>query len=136
MSLRFLLDTNIISETLRPAPKPSMLEKLHNYQDEIAIPAIVWHELWFGCYRLALSPRRTTIELYLRQVVALLPILAYDQDAADWHANERARLTSLGLPPPFADSQIAAIAATNKLTLVTLNEKDYKIFQGLQVTAW
>ena len=79
---------------------------------------MVWHELWYGCYRLPPSAKRTLIEAYLKDVIArTIPILPYDQRAALWHAKERARLTLIGRMPPFADGQIAAVAATNGLGL-------------------
>ncbi len=137
MTLQFLLDTNILSEPLRPHPNPQVMMQLRQWRHAIAIPTIVWHELWFGCYRLQPSTRRTAIEQYLTNVVAVsLPILPYDARAAHWHANERARLSALGKTPPFADGMIAAIARTNDLTLVTFNLDDYRAFDGLRITDW
>lgn len=137
MTLRFLLDTNIVSEPLRPAPDPIILAHLRRHQAEIAIAAIVWHELWFGCLRLPVSARREAIEDYLRHVVGpAFPILPYDARAAAWHSAERARLASLGRTPAFADGQIAAIAYTNDLTLVTRNTEDFAPFAGLRIASW
>ena len=83
------------------------------------------HELWFGCYRLPNSRKRQRIEHYLREVVLPhLPIFPYHQAAAEWHATERARLTSIGQPPSFADGQIAAIAKVNDLIVVTASVKN------------
>lgn len=71
-----------------------------------------------------------------RFVLQAMPILSYDRTAAEWHARERARLTALGLTPPFVDGQIAAIAATNGHTLVTANVADFRGFSGLTVVDW
>ena len=137
MTLRYLLDTNIISEPLRPLPDQAVLNHLREHQAEIAIASVVWHELWYGSYRLPASTKRSVIEAYLKDVVTrAIPILSYDQRAALWHAEERARLTQIGKTPPFADSQIAAIAATNDLCLVTFNHDDYAAFQGLRLEDW
>lgn len=137
MTLTFLLDTNIISEPLRPVPDQQILQRLQQHRTEIAIAAVVWHELWFGCYRLPASAKRTAIERYLNQIIAVtMPILPYDQQAAEWHAAERARLTRVGKTPPFADGQIIAIAKSNNLILVTANLADYTAFQGVQVEDW
>ena len=46
-------------------------------------------------------------------------ILPYDDGAAEWHARERARLSSKGLTPSFVDGQVAAITVVNGLILVT-----------------
>ncbi len=137
MSLRFLLDTNVVSEPLRPKPSPGLLRRLQQHQAELAIAAVVWHELWFGCWRLPLSQKRATIETYLNEVVArTMPVLPYDARAARWHAAERSRLAAAGQTPAFGDGQIAAIAAVNELTLVTLNTQDFRIFADLSVTNW
>lgn len=137
MTLRYLLDTNVVSEPLRPAPNQAVLDHLREHQAEIAIASVVWHELWYGCYRLPASTKRTVIEAYLKDVVArAIPILSYDQRAALWHAQERARLTQIGRMPPFADGQIAAVAATNGLSLVTFNYDDYAAFQDLRLEDW
>lgn len=134
---RCLLDTNVISEPLRPAPNPGILERLRRHQDQLATASIVWHELLIGCYRLPASERRRAIEEYLGRVVASsIEILPYDEAAAGWHAAERARLAGAGRTPPFADGQIAAVARTNDLILVTLNLTDYEGFRDLRVEDW
>ncbi|MEK8020697.1 MAG: PIN domain-containing protein [Candidatus Parabeggiatoa sp.] len=46
--LLFLLDTNILSEPIRPKPNQNVLDRLDEHQDEIATATIVWHELLFG----------------------------------------------------------------------------------------
>jgi len=137
VSVKYLLDTNIVSEPLRPSPNAKVLARLKRHQDELAIASIVWHELWFGCQRLLASAKRTAIERYLNEVVAVsMPILPYDQAAAEWHAAERARLAALGKTPPFADGQIMAIAHANSLILVTLNPSDYTPFSEVKVEDW
>lgn len=137
MTRRYLLDTNILAEPLRPKPDDQILEKLKRHEKEIAIASVVWHEMWFGCYRLPMSARRGAIETYLTQVVApAIPILPYDRAAAEWHARERARLAAIGTTPPFADGMIAAVARTNDLTLVTLNVADFQSFDELRCVNW
>lgn len=137
MTLGFLLDTNAISEPLRPVPNENLLARIREHEDRLAIPSIVWHELLYGMARLPGSKRRSAIEQYLFEVVrATIPILPYDARAAHWHATERARLAELGRPPSFADGQIAAIAAVERLTLVTANTRDFASFEGVKVVDW
>jgi tRNA(fMet)-specific endonuclease VapC len=91
---------------------------------ECAIAAPVWHELTYGCRR-------------LRDVVhGSFPILPYDEAAAAWHGEERARLEALGRPALFVDGQIAAIAHVNELALATTNDKDFARFKGLIIENW
>ena len=135
--MKYLLDTNIISEPLRPKPSNSVMRQLHQHEDDIAIPAPVWHELRFGCARLEPSRQREAIERYIEDVVlASFPVLEYDRRAADWHAIERARLNAAGKTPPFIDGQIAAIAFVHDLTLVTSNMSDFQGFKGLRIENW
>jgi tRNA(fMet)-specific endonuclease VapC len=137
MNPAYLLDTNVISEPLRPAPDQLVLQHFETFQEQLAIPALVWHELWFGCLRLPASKRHSAIEEYLLQVISpSMLILPYDADAAAWHATERARLVHLGKTPSFVDGQIAAIAYTRDLTLVTFNIEDFKGFKDIQVVDW
>jgi len=137
VSLKYLLDTNVVSEPLRPKPHHGVLRKLRLHEDEIAIPSIVWHELRYGAERLPASRRRVAIERYLDDVVgATIPILDYDRDAAEWHAGERARLAALGDTPPFADGQIAAVAYVNELVIVTFNDADFQRFEGILLLTW
>jgi tRNA(fMet)-specific endonuclease VapC len=137
MNLAYLLDTNIVSEPLRPRPNQHLLARLQQHQQELAIAAVVWHEMVYGYQRLPPSARREMISAYLHDVVApSLPILPYDAQAAAWHAVERARLTGIGKTPTFVDGQIAAVAAVNNLTLVTANVADYTDFEGLRIENW
>ena len=64
------------------------------------------------------------------------PNQARNPPAAAWHATERVRLESRGKPAPFVDGQIAAVASTNQLVLVTLNKKDFIHFEDLEVVNW
>jgi tRNA(fMet)-specific endonuclease VapC len=137
VTLRFLLDTNAISEPLRPSPDPGVLRRLREHRSEIGIAAPVWHELLFGYRRLPASRKRDAIEGYLlRSVEASFPILAYDDRAASWHATERARLSARGETPPYIDGQIAAIAKVADLVLVTANISDFGRFEGLRTENW
>jgi tRNA(fMet)-specific endonuclease VapC len=137
VTIKLLLDTNVVSEPLRPQPSADVMRRLREHEGEMAIPALVWHELRFGCARLARSRRRAAIERYLEDVVsASFPILEYDRRAADWHALERARLVAAGRTPPFVDGQIAAIARVNDLILVTMNRVDFREFKNLRVKSW
>lgn len=137
MSLRFLLDTNVVSEPLRPAPNRRLLARLGRHSGTMGIAAPSWHELRFGCERLPRSRRKEQIEDYLATVVRVdFPILPYDEAAAAWHARERVRLRAQGRTAPFIDSQIAAIAIVNDLVLVTANRSHFEDFVDLEIVDW
>ena len=135
--IKYLLDTNVISEAIKTVPNQNVMNKLQKHQDEIATASLVWHELQFGCRRLPASRKRSLIESYLAEVVwNTILVFPYDAVAADWHAEQRAQLTAAGKPPPFIDGQIAAIAKVNNLILVTRNISDYECFKALKLQNW
>lgn len=136
MSLRFLLDTNILSEPARPIPNANVLHQLDIYKSEVAVASVVVHELLHGCLRLPESKRREYLRNYIYESVLNLPIFDYDLKAAQWHAQERARLSQIGKTPAFVDGQIASIAYSNNLVLVTNNVSDFEFFNGLSVENW
>ena len=135
--MKYLLDTNVLSEGVKSVPDRHVMDMLQRHQYEIVTAAPVWHELRYGCLRLPPSRKRELIETYLEDVVwRNLDILPYDERAAGWHAMERARLASLGQTPSFVDGQIAAVAKVNALILVTRNTADFSAFEDLEVRNW
>jgi tRNA(fMet)-specific endonuclease VapC len=137
VTLRYLLDTNAVSEPLRPRPSKSLLSRIRKHEGEIAIASVVWHELQFGAARLPVGARREVVARYLADVVAVsFPILDYDRASAEWHALERARLVAAGRTPAFVDGQIAAVAHVNDLILVTANRSDFEMFKELRLQDW
>ena len=135
--IRFLLDTNVISEAVKAKPNKAVMRKLRMHQEEIATASPVWHELQFGCYRLPVSRKRSILKSFLSDVVRpSMEILPYDEAAAEWHADQRARLNTIGKPPSFVDGQIAAIAKVNQLILVTRNVSDFEVFSELDLQNW
>lgn len=136
MSKAFLLDTNVLSELVKPRPDRRVVRTFERRAADVATAAPVWHELSFGCRRLPASRRRKELLNFLAEVVTALPILPYDRAAADWHASERARLARAGRTASFVDGQIAAIATVNALTLVTRDRSGYVSFADLEVESW
>lgn len=135
--LSFLLDTNVVSEVMRPKPSASVLRRLERFRGHVGIAAVSWEELLFGLYRMDEGSKRLTLERYLfRTLRETMPILAFDAHCGQWLAKERERLTRNGRPPSYRDAQIAAIAAANQLTLVTRNIKDFTNFGSLEVADW
>ncbi|MBI5534281.1 MAG: type II toxin-antitoxin system VapC family toxin [Deltaproteobacteria bacterium] len=136
MALRYLLDTNVLSEPMRPVPNTGVLARIADIGTSAAVGAPAWHELQFGKARLPAGRRRRAIELFLDRLERVIVVLPYDKSAAAWHARERARLERKGKTPPFTDGQLAAIAAVNDLVLVTRNVRDFSGFAGVRVESW
>jgi tRNA(fMet)-specific endonuclease VapC len=137
MTLHYLLDTDVISEMMRPRPDGFVIDRIHRNVGRLATASVVWHEILYGAMRLSDSQRRGRIMCCLWDVVApMVTVLSYDTRAAGWHAEERARLSVVRRTPPLLDGQIAAIAYANGLTLVTNNVHDYEGFRDLRVERW
>ena len=136
MSLKYLLDTNIFSELMRPAPNPKIIKIFDQCKEETATASTVVHELLYGCLRLPESKKRQAFMEYINDSVLNLPILDYDSNAAQLHAQERSRLSKIGKTLAFADGQIASIAASNDLILVTNNVADFQYFENLKIENW
>ncbi|WP_116807435.1 type II toxin-antitoxin system VapC family toxin [Steroidobacter cummioxidans] len=134
--LRYLLDTNVVSQPMMKTPSASVMRRLASAADECAIAAPVWHELQFGCKRMPAGRRRDALQDYIADVVSTFLILPYDDLAAKLHAIDRARLEEAGTTVPFVDGQIAAIAQINELILVTANVRDFAPFKALTVQNW
>jgi tRNA(fMet)-specific endonuclease VapC len=137
MTAKYLLDTSTLSAAVATKPNRTVLARLTQRGQQCAIASVVWNELIYGCERLEAGRRKNELEAYLYDVVAAsFPILPYDQDAATWHAHERARQDRHGKRSPFVDGQIAAIARVNDLVLVTANVRDFAGFKDLPVEDW
>ncbi|WP_099240084.1 type II toxin-antitoxin system VapC family toxin [Synechococcus sp. BDU 130192] len=137
MTSKFLLDTNILSEPLQLVPNPRVLLFLEKHQYEVATASIVIHELVFGYQRLPASKKRERIARYVKNILnGGLKIFDYNKEAAVWHGQARAYLMAQRKTPSWADSQIAAIAIVNGLTLVTRNTKDFQYFEDLELVNW
>ena len=132
----FLLDTNVFAELARPRPNRKVLSAFERHSGHVVTASVVVHEICFGIERLPSSRRRTELQRFVDEVMATLRVLPYGDRAARWHATERARLAAGGRTPPFADGQIAAIAAINDATLVTANVDDFAQFDALRVLSW
>jgi tRNA(fMet)-specific endonuclease VapC len=138
MSLRYLLDTNTLSEPLRKIPSLTVLKKIQSHQTEIATAALVLYEMIRGAHCLPeQAEKQVRILQYVDKFIRVnFPILPYTETTASWHGIEVARLIMLGKTPSPIDSQIAAIAKTNDLILVTRNVKDFDCFTDLHIENW
>jgi tRNA(fMet)-specific endonuclease VapC len=135
--LKYLLDTNVFSELYKPEPNRRLLSQFEMHRFAIAMAAPTLHELRFGLLRLPAGARRTAGVILLNTLLASgCDTLAYDVSAAEWHARERARLARRGVNVPYVDAQIAAVAATRDVTLVTRNTRDFRHYAGLRVENW
>jgi tRNA(fMet)-specific endonuclease VapC len=121
---------------MRQIPNSEVMDKVNLYRNSIATASLVIHELLYGCLRLPESKKREIFLNYIQRVVLNLLVFDYDLKSAQWHAQERTRLSKLGKTPAFVDGQIASIAYCNNFILVTNNISDFQAFENLNIENW
>lgn len=122
----FLLDTNVISELVRPAPDRNVVEFLAKTENAW-LSSISVHEIAYGLRLLSKGKRRTALEEKVRELLSeygdlVIPI-AYAE--ADQAAVFRVRAKQQGRVINLADALIAGTAKVHDLSLVTRNVKDF-----------
>ena len=126
---RFLLDTNIISELVRPSPNENLLSWLSE-QDEgsIYLSVITIAEIMRGVAKLDNGKKKDTLFKWIKNEIPkkfLGRILDFDQESAFLWGKWQGEGDRTGKPNSIMDTQIAAIAAKFELILVTRNIKDF-----------
>ncbi len=134
--VRYLLDTNTLSEVLKPQANSNVIEKWLKYDYEISTASIVVFEILNWAYGNKSVAKQTQIMDFIENTILKLKIYDYDTNAAYWHSTEYFRLVSQGKTPTKLDGQIAAIAKVNGLILVTRNVKDFINYQDLKIENW
>lgn len=121
-----LVDTNVLSETVRPRPNPGVLRWLGEHPT-FSISAITLEELAFGIERLS-GKRRAGLYEWLERLRAepAPDIVPVDAEVALAAGRLRARREGKGKPVAQADMLIAASALVRGLTLVTRNVADFE----------
>lgn len=125
-----VLDTNVVSEPLRPTPEHSVIDWLDNQDpDTLFLTTINVAELFAGLEILPKGRRRSSLDRALReQILSLFEgrILPFDNHAAEIFGHLHARTQAAGHTMSFADGAIAAIAATHGFTIATRNTRDFR----------
>ncbi|MBQ6057416.1 MAG: type II toxin-antitoxin system VapC family toxin [Treponema sp.] len=136
----YLLDTNIVSEIIKPEPDLNVIKKISEHNSDCAICSPVWQELLFGLYRMPESINKKYLGKFIKEDVhENFKIKNFTEKAADIQAQLRIKLEQLGKPTQKEDSMIAAIALANHMVLVTRNTKHFAAIQqvsALTVENW
>ena len=138
--MAFLLDTNVISETVRPKPEPRILDWLeHQSPEELYLSAMTISELMRGAYKVKEKARRdrltTWIEEDLRRQFETRLLPFNDSSARIW-GELMGNGDRTGKTPSAFDAQIAAIAINRGLVLVTRNVKNFERFDLEILNPW
>lgn len=136
-----LLDTNVLSELMRTAPEPRVQEWLDRRPAaDFWVSAVTVAEISLGIALLPDGGRRAALADIANQMFKedfAGRCLPFDQEAAETYGEIVASRTRRGRPISVEDAQIAAIAATNRLTLATRNVRDFEEIDGLiTISPW
>jgi predicted nucleic acid-binding protein len=136
----FLLDTNVVSEWIRPRPNAAVVAWLAQAdEDRIFLSVITLAEVRYGIEDLAAGQRRRRLDEWLRTELPLRfkgRILSVDGTVADVCGKIMARSKSTGRPISVGDAFIAATAEVHGLTLVTRNAKHFESVLNTVVNPW
>lgn len=133
--MKYLLDTNVISEVFKPRPEESVVRFIETVErGSTAISAMTLGELRAGAARHRDPLQRTK---FLAWTAAAMEeyssrILPFDRDAALVYADVGTSLLRQGRSSGFTDLIILATAMTNNLILVTRNHRHFDV-PGLDV---
>lgn len=134
--MKYLLDTDIISNLMRREPSPVLIRRLALVPPrDQCTTSITLGELVYGAQR---SPERSTV--LLERIDTLipqqLPVLPFDESAAHRFGSLRAELERAGKAIGEADMRIASIALAHGLTVITANVRHFQRVAGLDVEDW
>jgi len=119
----FLLDTNIISELVKPKPEANVTEWIENTDESLLyLSVLTLGEIRRGIAALPQSRRRATLEAWLDKDLRARfdgRILVIDQEVADRWGLLTAAARNSGIVLPVIDGLLAATALEHNLTLVT-----------------
>ena len=134
----FLLDTNVVSEAIKPTPNRCVTEFLHERHDRLWLSVVVLYELEYGVRLLPRGRRRLQIEHRVGGIVANYEdrILPVGREAAQRAARLRARARHDGRPAETGDALIAGTAAANDLVVATRNTGDFAPFDVEVLNPW
>ena len=132
--MKYLLDTDALSEPAKRGPSETVVAKLREHSHELAMSVVSVGEIVFGARRVAGGQRYLD---YLSEVVLpRVPVLAMDVAVAIRYGELRAVLENEGQPLADLDLLIAATALENNLTLVSGNLRHFRRVPGLQLANW
>jgi predicted nucleic acid-binding protein len=124
-----VLDTNVLSEALRPVPEPSVLDWLADQsRASLFTTAVTRGEILYGIRLLSDGKRRQGLwdavsKMFYEDFAD--HVLSFDSDAADMFAEIAASRRIAGKPISQFDAMIAAMARSRGAILATRNVKDF-----------
>jgi predicted nucleic acid-binding protein len=121
--MRFLLDTNVVSEPIKPAPAPKLMRWLTRHDSDVLVSVLTLGEIVKGIHMMPAGKRRQRMEAWLTDVERWATGRLVPVDAGvmrEWGAYY-ARQAKQGHALDVMDSLLAATALTHGLTIASRN---------------
>jgi predicted nucleic acid-binding protein len=133
--MSFLLDTNAVSEWVKPRPHPGLIRWMESVdEDRLFMSVISVAELHYGVERMPIGNRRNRLEQWLQHELPLRfedRILPIDRDIAGAWGRTVSQSEAVGRPIGVMDAFLAATAEIHRLTLVTRNVSDFPLLKAV-----
>jgi toxin FitB len=138
--MSFLLDTNVVSEWVKPRPDPGVVAWCTSIdEDRTFISVVTLAELRHGIERLPMGRRRLRLEEWLQHELPMRfdgRILSIDAAIGDGWGKVVARADKNGQPANTMDAFLAATAELHQLTVVTRNIGDFRKLTNSVINPW
>jgi toxin FitB len=137
MARGWLIDTNVLSETLRPAPNAQVMSWLDSVEPEKCfVSVLTLGELRRGVLKLSAGRQRQRLSHWMDDTLAQWfgeRVITVDQAVCtDWAE----LLTAAGRPLPAIDSLLAASAVAHDLVIATRNMRDFELPGVKVINPW
>lgn len=135
-----VLDTNVLSELMRPSPHQRVVSWLDAQDPEaVATTAITVAEILYGVGRLSDGKRKealghVAVEIFEEDLAGR--VFPFDLDAARHYAAMASAAERAGRRCSMADAQIAAICRCHEAKLATRNVKDFEVLEIATINPW
>ena len=138
--MRFLLDTNVVSEWTKPRPNAGVVQWLAEVEeDDVFVSVVTFAEIRHGVERLPAGEGRRRLDEWLRNDLALRfeeRVIGVDGAIADEWGRVIALREARGRPIGAMDALIAATAQIHDLTVVTRNPTDFQASVKAVLNPW
>ncbi|MET3106489.1 putative nucleic acid-binding protein [Oxalobacteraceae bacterium GrIS 2.11] len=134
-----VLDTNVVSEAMKPEAHPAVRAWLNNQAAEtLYLSSVTFAELLFGIGVLPAGKRKERLTQTLDGLIGLFRnrVLPFDADAARCYAELAVTAKVAGMGFPMADGYIAAIAASRGFILASRDTAPYEAAKIVVINPW
>lgn len=134
-----LLDTNVVSEAMKPEPDAAVLAWLNEQAAQtLYLSSVTLAELLFGIRALSAGKRKNLLDRALAELLALFGnrVLPFDPDAARHYADLAVAARNGGRGFPTPDGYIAAIAASRGFIVASRDTSPYQAAGVRVINPW